>query len=94
MKKYQYTGEATGFLPGIGSVKPGSVIEATSEGHEEAIKASGHFKLDRPHREEKPQGKPAPKATPKPEAKAPKADPKPEPSVEPKADDTGEGGKE
>jgi len=59
MKKYQYTGEATGFLPGIGSVEPGSVIEASSEGHEEAIRASGHFKLDRaPHKEDPEPDKP------------------------------------
>ncbi|WP_161884053.1 hypothetical protein [Deinococcus alpinitundrae] len=60
MKKYQYTGETSGFIPGVGSVEPGTVIEATSEGHEGAIKASGHFKLDRaaPHKDEPASDKP------------------------------------
>ncbi|GAA4002677.1 hypothetical protein GCM10022631_11730 [Deinococcus rubellus] len=64
-KHYRYDGEATGFLPGIGSVEPGTVIEATSDSHEAAIKASGHFKLDRPHKEEAALDKP--KAEPKAE---------------------------
>lgn len=86
-KHYRYDGEASGFIPGVGSVEPGTVIEATSDSHEEAIKASGHFKLDRPHKEDKPAASPAPKAAPKPEPKPDK------PKTEPKAEDTGEGGK-
>ncbi|AWN22212.1 hypothetical protein DKM44_02315 [Deinococcus irradiatisoli] len=78
MKKYAYTGEATGFIPGVGSVEPGTVIEATDASHEEAIKASGHFKLDRGNHKE---------------ADAPETKAASTPTTEPKAEDNGKGGK-
>jgi len=46
MKKYQYTGEATGFIPGIGNVEPGAVIEARNDEHETLLKGHELFKLD------------------------------------------------
>lgn len=66
MKRYAYTGETAGAVPNVGFVEPGAVIEAMSEQHEEAIKASGHFKLERAvHKEESAEPKTEPKAEPK-----------------------------